>query len=187
LKVRPAEVRPAQVRLDEVRPTEVRVPEFGTGEVRPDEVRLGEVRSAKVRPGEVRLAEVRPSEVRPSEVRPAELHPKEACLVEVRLAGVPPAEARPAEVPTAFGVPLAPLVPGLHALLEQRDVLVVRHRSILVPMQGLQVATRRYHALRLPLLAKVKQTTRLLSLIFEVGVGSIFFGNRGGKGGSRSM
>src|SRR5262249_29418653 len=60
-------------------------------------------------PAEVRLVEVQPEEVRPAEVRPA----------EVRLG----------EVQTDFEVLDPPLVPGNHALLEHRDMLVVRHGS----------------------------------------------------------
>ena len=54
------------------------------------------------------------AEVRPSEVRPAELRPS---------------EVRPAEVRTDVGVLITPGVPSVHALLEPRDVLVVRHGS----------------------------------------------------------
>jgi len=59
-------------------------------------------------------------------------HPHEVRPAEVRLA-----EVRFAEVRTDVGVLTTPGVLGGHALLEHRDVLVVCHRSILVPMQGL--------------------------------------------------
>src|SRR5262249_45748946 len=62
------------------------------------------------------------------EVCPAEVCPAEVRMVEPRPAEVRPAEVRPAEVWTD-GVPAMPLVPGGHALLEHRAVLVVRHRS----------------------------------------------------------
>ena len=65
------------------------------------------VASVRSRLGEVRLGEVRPEEVRLPEVRPPEVRPD-------------------------VGVLATPLVPGGHALLEQCDVLVVGHRTILV-------------------------------------------------------
>src|SRR5262249_32649387 len=105
------------VRLDEVRPAEVR----------PAEVRPAEVRAAEVRPAEVRLGEVRPAEVRLEEVRRAEGGP-----AEIRLGDARPGEGRAdvgAEVRTDVGVLVAPLVPDGHALLQQCDVLVVRHGS----------------------------------------------------------
>src|SRR5262249_41246997 len=95
-------------------------------------------------------------------------HPHEVRPAEVRLAEVRLAEVRSVEVRTDVGVLTTPGVPGGHALLEHRDVLVVCHRSILAPMQGLGVATRRYHALRLPLLSarKNQTTTRPFRSIF---------------------
>src|SRR5262249_53051637 len=75
-------------------------------------MRIASLRSAS--PAEVRLAEVRPMEVRPMEVPP----------MEVRIA-----EVRLAQVRTDVGVLTTPRVPGIHALLEYRDVLVVRHGS----------------------------------------------------------
>lgn len=46
---------------------------------------------------------------------------------EDRLSKVHVTEVRPAEVRTGVRVLATPRVPGLHALLEQCDVLVVRH------------------------------------------------------------
>jgi hypothetical protein len=48
---------------------------------------------------------------------------------EVRFAEVRQAEVRPAEARADIGVLIAPLVPGSHALLEHREVLVVRYGS----------------------------------------------------------
>jgi hypothetical protein len=92
---------------------------------------------------EVRPAEVRPAEDRPAEVRPHEVRLPEVRLVEVRLCEVLPAKvcdpevrpAEPAEVRVDVGVLVTPRVPGDRALLEQCDVLVVRHRSIPVPIR----------------------------------------------------
>src|SRR2546421_146916 len=77
------------------------------------------------RTGEVRLAEVRPAEVRPAEVCPAKVRPNEA----------PQPEVRPGEVRTNVAVLATPHVPRTHALVQQCDVLVVRHRSIPVPIR----------------------------------------------------
>lgn len=82
-----------------------------------------EVRLAEVRPVKACLAEVRPVKFRLVEVRLAEDRPVEACLAEFR-----PGEARPAEVRLDVAVLVTPLVPGVHVLLEQCDMLVVRHR-----------------------------------------------------------
>src|SRR5262245_25642961 len=78
----------------------------------------------------MRVAKVRPPEVR----RFRHLHALEAAkLSEVyQLFVVLPAEinlgeVRPAEVRDNVGILLTPRVPGGHALLEQCDVLVVRH------------------------------------------------------------
>jgi len=92
--------------------------------VRPPEVRL-----AKVRLAEVRLAEARPLEVRPSEVRPAEVRLAKVRLAEVRTTEVRQYEVRLAKVRLDIGIPVTPSVPGGLALLEQRDVLFVRHGS----------------------------------------------------------
>ena len=46
---------------------------------------------------------------------------------EIRLVKVRPAEGRPSEVRTNVGVLFTPLIPGGHALLEQRDMLVISH------------------------------------------------------------
>ena len=77
--------------------------------------------------------EISPGEVRSNEVRLAEVRAEEVGLEEVR----------PAELRQDIGVLVTPRVPGLHALLEDRDVFVVRHWSIpsadtiLSGMQGL--------------------------------------------------
>src|SRR5262249_31353260 len=84
--------------------------------VRPGEVRLVKARQVEVRLDEVRLVEVRPGEVRPGEVR----------LVQIRQV-----EVRLAEGGADIGAPISPLGPGVHALLQPRDVLVVRHGSTL--------------------------------------------------------
>ena len=105
-----------RVRLAEVRPAEVRLEE-----VRRDQVRLCEGRPAEVRPAEVRPAEVRPVEVRPVEVRPA----------EVRTGA------------TVFRV-FTPRVPGIHPLLKQSDVIVVRNAS-----SSTRRLTARHHLARL--------------------------------------
>src|SRR5262245_38291437 len=85
-----------------------------------------EARPEEVSPAEVRLAEVCLAEARLAEVRPPEVRPAEVGLAEVRLA-----EVRLAEVRTSARVLVTPRVPGGRALLEQCDVLLVRHRSIL--------------------------------------------------------
>src|SRR5262249_8843488 len=108
--------RPAEVRLAEVRPAEVRLTEVRPAEVRPAEVRRDEPRpAAEIRPAEARLADARPAEGRPAEALPA----------DSRLADARPAEVHP------IGVPVTPRVPGGDPLLEQCDVLVVRHGSTL--------------------------------------------------------
>jgi hypothetical protein len=65
-----------------------------------------------VRHGEVRHDEDRLAEVSPAEARLAEVHLAEVHLVEVR---------------TDVGILVTPRVPRGHPLLENRDVLVVRH------------------------------------------------------------
>ena len=98
-------------------------------EVRLAEVRGAEVRHAEVCPAEVRFAEVRPAELRRAEVRRAEVRHAEVCPAEVRHAEVRPAEERPAEAWNNVRVLAPPSVPGVHVLLEQCDVIVVRHGS----------------------------------------------------------
>src|SRR5262245_18567138 len=73
-----------------------------------------EVRPEKVCPCEIRLDKVRPGQVRVPEVRPAEVRSEEVRIGEVR---------------ADIGVFVTPLVPGGHTLLQQCDVLVVRHES----------------------------------------------------------
>src|SRR5215472_8405349 len=99
-------------------------------EVRPAEVRPAEVRVLQVCPAEVRFAKLRPAEVRPAEVRPEEVRPPEVRPAELRHAEVRRAEVGPAEVRTDIAVLLTPGVPGGHALIEYRELLVVRHRII---------------------------------------------------------
>ena len=115
-EVRPEEDRPAEVCLKEVHPAEVRLKE-----VRPEEERPAEVRPTKVRPDEVRLEEERPAEVRPAEVRPIEEHPEEER----------PEEVRPEEVRSYIPILLPPLIPDLHALLKNLNMLFIRHISLL--------------------------------------------------------
>src|SRR5262249_5819171 len=75
----------------------------------PTQVRREEFRLAQVRRAQVRIAQVRLSYCRRAEVRPAQV--------------------RPAKVRTDLKVLVTPCTPGFHALLEHRDVPVVRHRS----------------------------------------------------------
>src|SRR5262249_28587329 len=112
-KVRIKQESLAEVRLAKVRVRKVRTHQESLADVRPAEVRIEEERVLKVH-----SAEVRPAEVRPVEVLKAEKRPPKA----VR-------KLRPAEVGTGISVLLTPLVPGVHALLEYRDVLVISHRS----------------------------------------------------------
>src|SRR5262249_49325156 len=64
-----------------------------------------------------------------SEVRPAEVRPPEVRLAEVRTTEVRQYEVRLAKVRLDIGIPVTPSVPGGLALLEQCDVLLVRHGS----------------------------------------------------------
>jgi hypothetical protein len=79
---------------------------------------------AEVRPAEVCRNEVRTAEARTVEVRPVEFR-----LVEVRTVEVSPAEFRSRQIGPDRRVLVTPLVPGVHALPEDRDVLVIRHGS----------------------------------------------------------
>src|SRR6516225_1552357 len=122
------EIRHAEVRAAEVRPAEARLSEVRTGERRPAEVRPVEVRPWEARLADARVDEVCPAEVRPAEVRPAEVRPGKVPLAEIR-PGESLGEVRIAKICKEVGVLVTPCVPGVHTLLENRDVLVVRHRS----------------------------------------------------------
>src|SRR6516164_5836375 len=131
MDVTAGEVSAGKVRVHQCGGIEVRSAEVRPAEVRVNEVRCIEDRPAEVRPAEVRLNEVSLAEARPAEVCVTEVRPGEDRLAEVRLAEVRPAKVRLAKVWTDVEVLETPRVPGGHALLEHRDVLVVRHGSTL--------------------------------------------------------
>src|SRR5262245_24863313 len=74
-------------------------------------------------------SEVRPAEVHLAQVRAAEVRRAEVCIEKARPVEVRLAEVRLPEVRNNFGILAPPSVPGGHALLEQCDMLVVRHGS----------------------------------------------------------
>jgi hypothetical protein len=95
--------------------------------------------AAEVRPAEVRPAEVRAATVRLPEVRPAEVRLDEGLV----------GEESAAEVRADVGALITPRIPSVHALLEQCDVLVVRHQHPGVTRSsrlGGVAAVLRFHA-----------------------------------------
>jgi hypothetical protein len=80
--------------------------------VRLAELRLAELRLAELRLAEVRLPEVRPAKVRPAEVRVDQARPAEVCLLQIRL---------------NVGIVFPPLIPRLHALPQNCEMLFVCH------------------------------------------------------------
>ena len=84
------------------------------------EVRLHERGVCKIGP-----TEVSPVQTRIIQVRSREVHFGEPSLLEVRLL----------EIRADVGVLITPCIPSGHALLEYRDVLLVCHRTLPVPIR----------------------------------------------------
>ena len=106
------------------------------------------MRPGEDRPGEVRSAEIPLAEDRVAEIRRSEDCSVEVCLGQMCHAEMRPAEGRPAKVDLLEDVLNPPLIPGLYALLEDGELLLIGRRlpplHILVwPGHLLAQATRR--------------------------------------------
>ncbi len=136
-KDRLLEVRIPQNGLAEICPEEVGPLKIGPLEIGPLKIGLLEYRLLKVRLSEVCAPEVRPFErgplkLRPLQARPLEVSLLERCraeigILEVGLLKVQLLKVRTAQIGIDLGVLLPPPIPGLYALMEYVEVILICH------------------------------------------------------------
>jgi hypothetical protein len=107
VEVSPAKVSTVEVGMAEVGVAKSDTVEFGTVEFSLTEVRMAEICPVEASPTETDTSEVGPAEVGPKEINPAEL-------------GI-------AEVWSHVCILFSPLIPNLHPLLENGEMLLISH------------------------------------------------------------
>ena len=122
-----AEVRPKEVGLLKIGLLETGLLKIGLLEYRLLKIRLSKVCASEVRPFETRPLKLRPLQVRPLKVSLLEVCPTEIGILEVGLLKVQLLELRTAQIRMYLGILFPPPIPGLNALIEYVEVVLICH------------------------------------------------------------